>query len=87
MVLFKLGIKHNKTFRNKYKLFINKNKRIFAFLGIQKRKRNEMNFFSKGQQKTKCLITKKRNIDIPSLHSGSWQECELTISRFSWFES
>ena len=56
----KLKNKINKNF-----LRIN-NKGIFAFLWIQKRKRNEIHFFSKGQKKRNVRSQKNRNVDIPS---------------------
>ena len=71
----KLKNKINKNF-----LRIN-NKGIFAFLWIQKRKRNEIHFFSKGQKKTRNVRSqKKRNVDIPTplpsarrFFNGAWQ--------------
>ena len=68
MVLFKL-LKIIKRFEIKTNFLLINNKRIFAFL-IQKRKRNQINFFSKGQKKTKCSFTKKQNVDIPTADPG-----------------
>ena len=39
---------------------------MFAFLWIQKRKQNEINFFSKGQKNRNVCSQKKRNVDIPT---------------------
>ena len=64
MVLFKLW-KIIKRLEIKTNFLLVNNKRIFAFLWIQKRKGNKINFFSKGPKKTEMFVHKKRNVDIP----------------------
>ena len=56
---FLYTIKHNKTFRKKNNFLLINNKRIFTFLCIKKRKRNETHFFSKGQKKRNVRSQKK----------------------------
>ena len=48
-----------KRLKIKTNFLLIKNKLIFAFLWIQKRKPNEMNFCSKGQQKNEMFVHKK----------------------------
>ena len=52
---------------------ISKYSKTFVIFLYFKQKRNETKFFLRGEKKPKCLIIKKRNVDIPTHSSHFWK--------------